>query len=295
MKYYVYAYLDSKLEENILFNDIIFKHKPIYIGKGQNNRMLEHFKDRKRLNTYFYNKLNKMILEENIPIVIKLKEFEDEKEAIQMEIDLIRFLGKKKNGGLLYNTTDGGDGLSGYIFTDEVKEKMRENAVINKVHLHFSNNKGERHPMFGKKHKKSSIDKMSNAKKGTKQSPEWIEKRVSKLRGFELSKEHRDKISESNIGRIVSEETKYKQSIARIGKKPHNKGKIKDIILQIDHNGNVVREWNNLNELADYGFQKSNVINVCTMKRKSHCGFIWRYKSNWIPDTHIGQIGTGEV
>jgi hypothetical protein len=29
-----------------------------------------------------------------------------------------------------------------------------------------------------------------------------------------------------------------------------------------------------------YGFQKSNVINVCTGKRKSHGGFIWKYKSD---------------
>ena len=53
MKYYVYAYLDSKLEENISFDDIIFTYKPIYIGKGKNNRMLDHFKDRKRFNTYY--------------------------------------------------------------------------------------------------------------------------------------------------------------------------------------------------------------------------------------------------
>lgn len=29
------------------------------------------------------------------------------------------------------------------------------------------------------------------------------------------------------------------------------------------------------------GFQKSNVINVCNGKRKSHRGYIWMYKSDY--------------
>lgn len=282
MKYYVYAYLDSKLEENISFDDIIFTYKPIYIGKGKNNRMLDHFKDRKRFNTYFYNKLNKMILEENIPMVVKLKEFDNEQDAIKMEVDLIRFLGKKKNGGLLYNITDGGDGVSGYVYTDIVREKMRKIAIINNFYLNFpQNQKGENHPMFGKKHKQYSINKMIESKMGTKQSEEWVEKRTAKLRGVPLSQEHKDKLSESNKGKKRSEETKKRQSIARLGKEPHNKGKIKDIILQIDMDGNIVKEWSNLNDLGHSGFQKSNVINVCMGKRKSHAGFIWKYKSDF--------------
>lgn len=281
MKYYVYAYLDSKMEENISFDDIIFTHRPIYIGKGKNNRMFDHFKDRKRFNTYFYNKLNKMILEKNNPVVIKLKEFDNEEDAIKLEIKLVSFLGKRKNGGLLYNLTDGGDGISGYRHTEETKQLLRLLNIENKSYLRFPDTKGENHPMYGKKHKKSSIDKMSNSKIGTKQSEEWIEKRTSKLRGVPLSQEHKDKLSESNKGKIVSEETRKKQSIARLGKEPHNKGKIKDIILQIDIDGNVVKEWNNLNDLIDSGFQKSNVINVCTGKRKSHAGFIWKYKSHF--------------
>ena len=84
-----------------------------------------------------------------------------------------------------------------------------------------------------------------------------------------------------NKGKVLSEETKNKISIAKIGKEPHNKGKIKDIILQIDDDGIVIKEWNNLNDLMESGFEKSNVINVCAGKRKSHKGFIWRYKSNF--------------
>jgi hypothetical protein len=230
-----------------------------------------------------------MILEENIPLIVKLREFENEEDAINLEIKLIDYLGRKKSGGLLYNMTDGGDGVSGYVYTDEAKEKMSKKAIENKNHIrlqiYWNRNtilSGENHPMFGKKHKQSSIHKMIESRTGTKQREEWVEKRVSKLRGIPLSQEHKDKLAESNRGKIVSEETRQKQSIAKLGKDPHNKGKIKDIILQIDSNGIIVKEWNNLNELIDYGFQKSNVINVCTGKRKSHGGFIWKYKSDFI-------------
>ena len=288
MKYYVYAYLDSKMEDNISFEDITFKHTPIYIGKGKNNRMFTHLNDRKRHKYYFYNRLNKMILEENIPIIIKLKEFDNEEDAINLEIKLIKHLGRKKSGGLLYNMTDGGDGVSGYVYTDEVKEKMSKKAIENKNHLKLQNywNKntilsGENHPMFGRKHKQSSIDKMIESRTGTKQSDEWIEKRTAKLRGIPLSQGHKDKLSESNKGQTRTIETRQKQSIARLGKEPWNKNNIKDIILQIDTNGIIIKEWNNLNDLIDYGFQKSNVINVCMNKRKSHGGFIWKYKSDY--------------
>ena len=122
---------------------------------------------------------------------------------------------------------------------------------------------------------------MIESRTGTKQNEEWIEKRTAKLRGVPLSQKHKEKLSESNRGQKRSQETKKRQSIARLGKEPHNKGKIKDIILQIDTDGSIVKEWSNLNDLVDSGFQKSNVINVCTGKRKSHAGFIWKYKSDF--------------
>lgn len=102
------------------------------------------------------------------------------------------------------------------------------------------------------------------------------------MRGKPLSQEHRDRLSASNKGKVVSEYTRRKQSIAKLGLEPHNKGKIKDIILQIDKEGNILKEWDNLNDLTHHGFIKSNVINVCVGKRRSHAGFIWRYKSDYI-------------
>jgi hypothetical protein len=281
MEYYVYAYLDSNELINTEYCGIYFKNRPIYIGKGKNKRMFDHLKDRKRFKTLFYNKLNKMIRENNSPYIIKLKEFSNEKDALDFEHLLIENIKNIKNSGLLYNTTDGGVGFSGYIFTDETKEKMSKNAIENKSYLYFPDNSGENHPMYGKKHKKESTEKMSMSRVGRKQTTEWIENRMIKIRGVSLSEEHKKKLSDINKGKFVSEDTKKKISKSKKGSTPWNQGFIKDTILQIDFDNNIVKEWNSLIEIEKSGFQKSNVINVCNGKRKSHKGYKWIYKSKF--------------
>ena len=89
--------------------------------------------------------------------------------------------------------TDGGDGASGYIYTDEVREKMRKIAIEKKSYLYFPIQKGESHPMFGKKHTKEALEKMSLSSSSRKYSTETIEKRACKLRGIPLTQEHKDK------------------------------------------------------------------------------------------------------
>jgi hypothetical protein len=282
MEYYVYAYIDSIEIINTEYCDIYFKYRPIYIGKGKKGRMFDHLKDRKRFKNRFYNKLNKMIREDNSPKIIKLKEFDSEQEALDFECLLISSIKNIKNNGLLYNTTDGGAGAPGYVFTDEVREKMRNFAIKNKSHLNFPQDQiGEKHPFYGRKHKKESIERMIEKRIGIKQSEEWIEKRTSKLRGTPLSEEHKKKLSESNKGKVLSEKTKKRISESKKGSIPWNQGLIKDTILQLDMNNNIIKEWNSLIELENEGYQKSNVINVCKGKRKSHKGYIWVYKKSF--------------
>lgn len=280
-KYYVYAYLDESLKIEEKYCGIYFEYRPIYIGKGKNKRLYDHFNDRKRFKSMFYNKLNKMIDNSETPLVIKLKEFDIEEDALSFEKQLISEIKNIKNGGYLYNTTDGGVGCSGYKHSDETKNLMRLRSIERKYHLRFLNQNGEDHPFFGKKHNVETRRKMSIKRRLRVTTDETRKKMSESQKGKVLSEEHKDKIRISNLGKIVSEETKEKQSISKIGKPTWNKGLIKDIILQIDMEGNVVREWDSLIELEESGYQKSNVINVCVGKRKSHKGFIWIYKNNY--------------
>jgi hypothetical protein len=260
IKYYVYAYLDTEEIINTDYFDIRFKYRPIYIGKGKNRRISCHFNNRKRLKNYFYNKLNKMIDNGNYPLAYIIKTFDNEMEALRFEILLIKSIGKVKDGGYLYNITDGGEGCSGFKHSDESRIKMKEShkgVVFTKEHmLKFSKSR------LGKKHSEETKKKQSDAKVG-KHPWNYM---------FRLSETQLDEVLKKN---------KSKLSKSKIGKTPWNYNKSKDIILQIDMYDNIVREWVSLVDLEIEGYQKSNVINVCVGKRKSHRGYKWIYKTDY--------------
>ena len=109
--------------------------------------------------------------------IVIIKKNLTEQEAKDLEIELIAKHGRLDLGeGYLLNRTDGGEGINGYIFSEETKRKMSE-ALKGKP--------------LSEEHKR----KLSEAKKG-------------KI----LSDETRKKISEANKGKIYSEETRRKMS-----------------------------------------------------------------------------------
>ena len=209
MNYYVYAYLDERQIINQEIYGFNFKYRPIYIGKGKNKRMYDHFNDRKRFNTMFYNKLNKMIKEGNNPLVIKVKEFYKEEDALFFEKELISIIKNIKNGGLLYNLSEGGIGNSGYKHTEEYKKRRREISIREKHHLFFpQDQKGDKHPMYGKKHTEETRQKMS-IKRKTRITTEETRKKMSEShKGKKLTEEHKKNLSESQKGRKLTEDHK---------------------------------------------------------------------------------------
>lgn len=106
-----------------------------YVGKGMGGRAVWKY-DR---NTYW-----KRVSAKYGYTVHILTRFHNEECAFSLERALIAFYGRSN----LCNMTDGGDGVRGYTFTDEVKRKMSMSMS------------GEKHHMFGKKHSKESIEKM---------------------------------------------------------------------------------------------------------------------------------------
>src|ERR1700733_7867338 len=105
-QYYTYIYWDS------------LKAEPFYIGKGTGNRAHYHLKYGNKDNSYFDRKIKKMLKESNEP-EIKIINVKTESEALELEKFLIAEIGRKKLGlGSLLNMTDGGDGLSGHIITE---------------------------------------------------------------------------------------------------------------------------------------------------------------------------------
>lgn len=49
-------------------------------------------------------------------------------------------------------------------------------------------------------------------------------------------------------------------------------------VLQFTLDGELVREWDSMEEAHKNGFEKANICNCCRGKLKQYKGFIWRYK-----------------
>ncbi len=94
------------------------------------------------------------------------------------------------------------------------------------------------------------------------------------------------KISHSKRNCNHSEETKIKMSLIakELNRKPTKEAKAKSIlvnmksILQYSKKGELLKEYNTVLEAVKL-FNNSNISSVLTGKRKSACGFIWKYKN----------------
>ena len=163
--YYTYAYLRED-------------RTPYYIGKGKGKRI--------------YQKYGRNILPpKNKSRIIFLKQNLTEEEAFKHEIYMIDVLGRKNLGtGILWNLTDGGEGVSGLIHKEETK--------INHSKIMTGRKLTEEH-----KSKISAANKINNPGKFGVMHPFY---------GKERSEEHKRKISEAMKGKIFSDEHKRKMS-----------------------------------------------------------------------------------
>ena len=167
MHYYTYAYLRED-------------RTPYYIGKGKGNRI--------------YEKRKSIKPPKDKSRIIYLKQNLTEEEAFKHEIYMIDVFGRKDLGtGILYNMTNGGDGSSGCIPSEETRRKMSEAG------------KGR---IFSKEHRR----KIGESNKHRIVSAETRRK---------ISDAHKGE-NNHNYGKTLSEETKRKQSEVKIGKNNPN-------------------------------------------------------------------------
>ena len=168
---------------------------PFYVGKGSNGRFNSHRQEAEKL---LYKPGRKSI---KINIIHSLwidrMDFEEdiifnnltEQEAFELEIEAIAAYGRINNEtGCLANLTNGGDGFSGGIISEETRQNI------------------------------------SNAQKGRKHTIESRKKMSLALRGRRFSEEHKNKIREANTNRVFTEEHRQNLSKAFKGLIPWNKG-----------------------------------------------------------------------
>ena len=219
MHYYTYAYLRED-------------KTPYYIGKGKGNR--EYKRSR-----------NDIRPPKDKSRVIYLKQNLTEEEAFKHEIYMIAVFGRKDLGtGILRNKTDGGEGVSGRILSQESRRKISEankgnTNCLGKTHSEESRKKMSESQkgntkMLGKTHSEETKRKMSDSSKG---NTNWLGKTHSEETKRKMSEtkknpseETRRKLSEAQkgntkmLGKTHSEETKRKMSASSKGKKCWNDG-----------------------------------------------------------------------
>jgi len=192
-RFYTYAYLRED-------------RTPYYIGKGQTHRLL------------YKPKTGDVRPPKDKSRIIFLKQNLTEEEAFKHEIYMISVFGRKDLGtGMLRNRTNGGEGSSGRIESEELKRKKSEMMKGKYV--------GEKNSMYGKSHSQETIQKLreiqggkNNPMYGKSHSDETRRKQSEARKGKLRSEESKRKQSETRKGMIQSEETRKKQSEVKKGK-----------------------------------------------------------------------------
>jgi len=163
---------------------ILYQHRRndtneiFYVGRAKSKKRPFSKEDR---NTHWHNTVNKV----EYTVEILLENISWEESGIK-EIELIRRIGRQNIGtGPLVNLTDGGEGMTNFVFSDESKNKMRLAALGNN---NGSGNRGKKKPCSketakkigdanrGKIHTEQSKLNMSKAHLGNKPSEETLQK-----------------------------------------------------------------------------------------------------------------------
>ena len=166
--YYTYAYLRED-------------RTPYYIGKGSGKRV--------------YSKIRSVSIPPKDRILILKKDLTED-EAFQHEKYMIAVFGRKDLGtGILHNKTDGGEGVSGHIYTEEQKQKITQSKLGKNFGM-----VGENHHMYGKTHTPEARRKMSEKVSGEKHPMYGKKGKEHHSYGYRHTEEARKQMSE--ISRI---------------------------------------------------------------------------------------------
>ncbi len=249
MKFYTYEIWDP------------IKNEPFYVGKGTLSTSgyrrpevhIEYAKgliDRPYdLNGHKLNRIRKILslgYDPEIRIVFKT---DSEQEAFQKERELIKFYGRRDlKTGCLTNMTDGGDGGSGRVWTQESKDKIK-NAFIKKGS----------YPMSGKRHSLEAKEKIRIAHLGMEHHP--------------MSKEGLESIKKAATDSYYVNNSNPFYAINKNTSRP---------ICQINKNGEIVNTWPSMSSAArELGIKHRRLLEI-QKDFSLFSGYYWRYPENLV-------------
>ncbi len=260
-----YTYLHYTKDTNIVF----------YVGKGKNDRCL-HTEDR---STWWQNVVNK----HDYYIVIESINLSED-EAFKREIELIAKFGRKQYGGTLVNLSDGGEGVSGRIWTENERNAL---SVYMKQHPEYwehlpRHTFGKDNPNYGNRGASNPLSKsvlkldldgnVLTKYECTTLAAEAENTKASAICAVCLGKRHQLK------GFKYVYEEDYHKGNYEIKLGPTNKRPV----YQLDPlTLEIIKEYPGCADTKQDGFNPTNVGQVCLGKKKTHKGYKWIYKSDY--------------
>lgn len=220
-----YVYVHRKATDGSIF----------YVGKGKGRRIYD-----KKRNQHWKHIVNKHGFTADI-----VMRFESEMCAFSFERALIKLYGRSN----LCNLTDGGEGVSGFKYSEEIKAKMSASKI-------------------GTKHTRETKLRMSAARMGHVTTRETRLKISNAQIGKKNSPEARMKISLSR--QFTSSETREKMSLAKRGRKSYRFDYKIYNFLSPDGLIEMSTQYDLYNK---YGLSRGHLSSVVSGKRKTHKGW----------------------
>ena len=267
-----YTYLHKTEDEEEVF----------YVGKGRLDRCL-HYLDRSEWWKHVVDKHGYYIVIDRINLT--------EEEAFEREKELISLFGRRQFGGKLVNLTDGGDGVSGRVFTEEDRKNISERIKANLDEFQSYGNRskyfgrhlfGEENPNYNNRGGKNPLSKavVQLDLKGNfiAEYPSLIE--ASNATG----------ISPTGIGGVCRKERHQVKNFVFIYKSEYDPNNVnislgitnRKIVYQLDlSTREILKVYPSASSTKEDGFEPSKVSAVCRGDRKTHKGFAWIYEKDY--------------
>lgn len=285
----------------ILLYGIIYKvtnsiNGKIYVGqttKELKERIKGHYDAHKNPKNIFHKALKKYGFENFNWCVIDFAESQGEldiKEEFWIKF-YKSYVGFEDSNG--YNSTSGG--RDGFYFYDEVIKKMSESQK------EWIEENGHPKGMLGKTHSKETITKFKKHRKRSRNSNSKKVVKLSKegefIKSYECMRDVSDDIQKEfnnndidavpHISQCCKGKIKsaygyiwmYKNEYNKFGIRSISKNKNKRSVIQLDINGNYIREFESIKEASEYIKVLPRSLSRCLSgKRKTCGGYRWIYK-----------------
>ena len=128
LDFYAYVFLDQRKPGSFSFGSLVFEYQPFYVGVGRQHRMKAHFTPSSMRERNLKNSTIKAIYNATgeRPLHMRILDNASQEAVFGVEIEFIKHFGRKENGGILCNMTDGGEGNLGLVHSEEFLNTLRK-------------------------------------------------------------------------------------------------------------------------------------------------------------------------